>query len=67
MLMTINIPKRSNITNGDVILAVIPDSKIKEIDHENKCVYVDFPQNKTIESFDIEWWFKSYSGKENIK
>ena len=59
MILTVNIPKRAKITNGDVIKAIYGGMQINDPENENDLVYIEH----LYFGFPKYWWNAPY--KEN--
>ena len=55
----------SDMTNGDVIMAMFPNAKTWEVTRDDvHCAYIEFKDICEIKSFPLSWWNAPYK-KEN--
>ena len=58
-------PIPDNATNGDIIKAMFPNAKTREVTRDDvHCAYIDFKDICEIKSFPLSWWNASYKGVE---
>lgn len=68
MILTVNFPQRHRPTNGEVIKALFPDTKIiTQYDNPVGDVFIVFTLNNEDMQVNLEWWNAPYKAESEDK